>query len=127
MGFSRQEYWNLLPFPSPGDLPEPGIEPGSPELQGRFFTAEPPGSPKSVCVTIIYDTSLACLGRRNKVVVQTVDISFLTVLEAGGRIRVLAWSGSGGVSSHLMAGAFMRSSHGKKRQVWSLFLFFFKK
>ena len=33
MGFSRQEYWNGLPFPSPGDLPDPGIEPGSPALQ----------------------------------------------------------------------------------------------
>ena len=34
MGFSRQEYWNGLPFPSPGDLPDPGIEPGSPALHG---------------------------------------------------------------------------------------------
>ena len=33
MGFSRQEYWSGLPFPSPGDLPDPGIEPGSPSLQ----------------------------------------------------------------------------------------------
>ena len=32
MGFSRQEYWSGLPFPSPGDLPDPGIEPGSPTL-----------------------------------------------------------------------------------------------
>ena len=42
MGFSRQEYWNGLPFPSPGDLPDPGIEPTSPTLVGRFFTTEPP-------------------------------------------------------------------------------------
>ena len=42
MGFSRQEYWSGLPFPSPGDLPDPGIEPESPALAGRFFTAEPP-------------------------------------------------------------------------------------
>ena len=42
MGFSRQEYWSGLPFPSPGDLPNPGIEPTSPELAGRFFTTEPP-------------------------------------------------------------------------------------
>ena len=35
MGFSRQEYWRGLPFPSPGDLPDPGIEPGSPELQAE--------------------------------------------------------------------------------------------
>ena len=43
MGFFRQEYWSGLPFPSPGDLPNPGIEPTSPTLAGRFFTAEPPG------------------------------------------------------------------------------------
>ena len=45
MGFLRQEYWNESPFPSPGDLPDPGIEPTSPALAGRFFTTEPPGKP----------------------------------------------------------------------------------
>ena len=44
-GFCRQEYWSRLPFPSPGDLPDPGIEPASPALAGRFFTTEPPGKP----------------------------------------------------------------------------------
>ena len=46
MGFPRQEYWNGLPFPSPGGLPEPGIEPASsvsPALSGRFFINVPPG------------------------------------------------------------------------------------
>ena len=43
MGFPRQEYWSGLPFPSPGDLLNPGIEPTFPALAGRFFTAEPPG------------------------------------------------------------------------------------
>ena len=38
MEFSRQEYWSGLPFPSPGDLPDPGIKPESPELASRFFT-----------------------------------------------------------------------------------------
>ena len=38
MGFPRQEYWNGLPFPSPGDPPDPGIDPASPALAGRFFT-----------------------------------------------------------------------------------------
>ena len=47
MGFPRQEYWSGLPFPSPGDLPHPGIEPESPALAGGFFTAEPPGKPYS--------------------------------------------------------------------------------
>ena len=45
MGFSRQEYWSGLPFPSPGDLPGPGIEPRSPSLQADALTSEPPGKP----------------------------------------------------------------------------------
>ena len=45
MGFSSPEYWSGLPFPSPGDLPRPGIEPTSPALVGGFFTTEPPGKP----------------------------------------------------------------------------------
>ena len=46
--FSRQVYWSGLPFPFPGELPDPGIEPKSPvspALSGRFFTTEPPGKP----------------------------------------------------------------------------------
>ena len=43
MGFSRQEYWSGLLFPSPGDLPDTGIKPTSPALAGGFFTTEPPG------------------------------------------------------------------------------------
>jgi len=42
MGFSRQEYWNGLPFPSPGDLTDPGIEPGAPALQADSSPFEPP-------------------------------------------------------------------------------------
>ena len=44
MGFSRQEYWNGLPFPSPGDLPDPGIKPRSPALQADALPSEPPGN-----------------------------------------------------------------------------------
>ena len=43
MGFSRQECWSGLPFPSPGDLPDPGIESGSPALQADALSSEPPG------------------------------------------------------------------------------------
>ena len=46
MGFSRQEYWSGLPFPSPGDLPNPGIERGSPTLEADALTSEPPGKQK---------------------------------------------------------------------------------
>ena len=45
MGFPRQEYWSGLPFASPGDLPDPGIEPRSPTLQADTLTSEPPGKP----------------------------------------------------------------------------------
>ena len=43
MGFSRQEHWSGLPFPSPGDLPDPGIKPSSPALQVDSLLSEPPG------------------------------------------------------------------------------------
>ena len=54
MGFPIQEHWSWLPFPAPGDLPNPGIEPASPAspvLAGRFLTTAPPGkpSPKQFC------------------------------------------------------------------------------
>ena len=53
MEFSRQEYWSRLPFPSSGDLHNPGIEPASPfspALAGRFFMLAPPGKPKNIGV-----------------------------------------------------------------------------
>ena len=56
MGFSRQEYWSGLPFPSPGDLPDPGIKPGSPALQADALPSEPPGEPQKN------------LGRKKKVI-----------------------------------------------------------
>ena len=46
MGFSRQEYWSGLQFPSPGDLPDPGIEPRPPALEADALTSEPPGKPQ---------------------------------------------------------------------------------
>ena len=46
MGFSRQEYWSELPFPLPGVLPDPGMEPVSLALAGGFFTTEPPAKPR---------------------------------------------------------------------------------
>ena len=46
MGFPRQEYWNGLPFPSPGDLLDPGIEPGSPALQADPLPTELRGKPQ---------------------------------------------------------------------------------
>ena len=61
--FSRQEYWSGLPFPSPGDLPSPGIEPGSPALRADALPSEPPGKPipgggaiSQICVLIPHTT-----------------------------------------------------------------------
>ena len=53
MGFSRPEYWSGLPFPSPGDLPDPGINPGSSTLEADALTSEPPGK-----LHVMYSDSL---------------------------------------------------------------------
>ena len=53
MGFSRQEYWSGLPFPSPGDLPNTGIEPRSSALQADALTSEPPGKPIIVAEVLV--------------------------------------------------------------------------
>ena len=50
MGFSRQEYWSGLPFPSPGDRPNPGIVPESSTLQARALPSEPPGNQLYICI-----------------------------------------------------------------------------
>ena len=60
MGFSRQEYWSGLPFPSPGYLPNPGIKPRSPTLQPDALTSEPPGKP-------LYPLLLLLLSRFSRV------------------------------------------------------------
>ena len=53
MGFSRQEYWSGLPFPSPGNLLDPGIEPGSPALQADSLPSEPAGKRTKVKVKVV--------------------------------------------------------------------------
>ena len=52
MEFSRQEYWRRLPFPSPGDLPNPGIKPGFPALLADSLSSGPPGKPKANLVVM---------------------------------------------------------------------------
>ena len=54
MKFSRQEYWSGSPFPSPGDLPDPGIEPGSPSFEANSLPSEPPGSQIAITQSIQY-------------------------------------------------------------------------
>ena len=59
MGFPRQEHWSGLLFPSPGHLSNPGIEPTSPALAGRFSTTEPPWETQPLLLAIVY-TALPC-------------------------------------------------------------------
>ena len=54
MKFSRQEYWSEFPFPSPGDLPDPGIKPASPLLAGRFFTSVPIWKTKFAMTNLLF-------------------------------------------------------------------------
>ena len=74
MGFPRQKYWSGFPFPPPGDLPDPGIEPMSPALAGGFFTTEPPGKlymwnlkkkKKVIHMNLFYKIEICILQNRN--------------------------------------------------------------
>ena len=87
IGFPRQECWSALQFPSPGDLPNPGTEPTSPPLAGRFFTAEPPGKPYCFHKT----TSDVSLGPDT----DRIEIEHGTSNDHSSRtaIRIRVWSG----------------------------------
>ena len=52
MGLPKSEYWSGLPFPFPGNLPDPGIKLAYPALAGRFFTTESPGKPQYKCLPL---------------------------------------------------------------------------
>ena len=75
MGFFRQEYWSELPFPSPEDLPDPGIKPTSPvapALAGGFFTSEPPGKPSlQLPAVFVFLFIFGCFEATQEVVLQT--------------------------------------------------------
>ena len=58
MEFPRQEYWNGLPFPSPGDLLDSGMEPGSPALQANSLLTEPPGKPTDALGLILLTSKM---------------------------------------------------------------------
>ena len=65
MGFSRQKYWSGLPFPSPGDLPSPEIDPRSPELEADALTSEPPGRSASFFLQwFIFKENFLILGKK---------------------------------------------------------------
>ena len=66
MGFPRQEHWSGLPFPSPGDLPDPGIKLGSPALAGGLFTTEPQGKHRFLWGFPNVDVSRSFLSAENE-------------------------------------------------------------
>ena len=86
MEFSRQEYWSGLPFPSPEDLPDPGIEPGSPALQADALPSEPPGKPWTLKFLVIsqflFYSSVVSIYNNNKISVNTefFDIMQLIII-----------------------------------------------
>ena len=79
LGLSRQEYWSGLSFPSPRDLPNPGIKPGSPALQADTLCSEPPGKP---CVYIyIYTMEYYSTSKQNEtmpIAATWMDLSYHT-------------------------------------------------
>ena len=91
MGFSRQQYWSGLPFPSPEDLPDPGIKPSSPALASGFFTAEPPGKPVyfSTISMILKSSKLqACSSWDRKVTELKRELNYPKVFQVGSWILV---------------------------------------
>ena len=83
MGFFRQDYWSGLPFPSPGDLPSPGIEPRSPALQADALTSEPLG--KSFSLTDVVKTSDPLMNSFPifNTVIYLFSLSFFTITSVG--------------------------------------------
>ena len=67
MGFSRQEYWSGLPFPSLGDLPDPGIEPGSPALQADSTTRATMEAPRTKIIMRNFLIGFSYIKRNSKV------------------------------------------------------------
>ena len=82
VGLRRQEYWSGLPFLPPGDLPNPGIEPVSPTLAGRFFPAELPGR------------TLITLSAVTKVIARFLAVGWLLAMEEQSKDKKQESSGS---------------------------------
>ena len=89
MEFSKQQYWSGLPFPSPGDLPDPGTEPGSPALQADILPPDPPG--KSQLIVLYNQEAVTNLGASQVVLViknppaNTGDIRDMGSIPSSGR------------------------------------------
>ena len=111
MGFSRQQYWSGLPFPSPGDLPNPGMEPGSPALQADALPSEPRGKSLYNMNSIVFTSQCHCVSKR------PIDLSISQV-----KVVNKASVSCGATSSYLiyMYSKLRKEMREKKRQknVW---------
>ena len=87
MGFSRQEYWSGLPFPSPGDLPYLGIEPGSLALQADSLPSEPPGKSQTATNENEVKVAQLCLTLCDPVDYNLLGFSIHGILQ----VRILEW------------------------------------
>ena len=91
MGFSRQEYWGRLPRPPAGDLPDPGIEPGSPTVQEDFLPSGPPGKPYNPYLRItlfrIQINSVHLLTFRKQCICQCIVFSFRKVSTIAHKVK----------------------------------------
>ena len=103
MEFSSPEYWSGQPFPPPGDLPNPGIEPRSPTLQADSLPAEPQGKPKNPGVGICDTTSVLCIPPVHALrcqspctaamLLKSKSMAFLTLLSLSALFaNILSWN-----------------------------------
>ena len=111
MGFSRQDYWSGLPYPSPGDLPNPGIEPDSPALAGEFLPLAPLGKPETAIVRINEDLHI-----NDKLINFTLLwAAFNTIYHSSLKYLLLDFTitlaNPSTVPSHLLSLLFPRYSH----------------
>ena len=90
MGFPRQEYWSGLPFPSPGDLPDPGIKLASPALAGRLFTTGPPGKPTMDYSVQFSSVAQSCLTLQPHALYKVI-CPFKNKKEMTSHSSILAW------------------------------------
>ena len=99
MGFYRQGYWSELPFPSPGELPVPGIEPRSPSLQEDGLLTEPPGKPEKV-------------EQSQYLILNPFGSSLVLIPSAGSRSSAHGKGHEEGGSAYAKAGSSLRSPPG---------------
>ena len=114
MGFSRQEYWSGVPFPSPGDVPDPGIEPRSPTLQADDLTSEPPGKPEELYKKDPHDHD-------GVIIYLEPDILECEVKWALGNITMNKANGGDGIPVELfqiLKGDAMKVLHSIHQQIW---------